>query len=255
MNPKEISAQYLSKRLNNIILFPQKEANKKNTLTDVNANRLAKFKNLHGGKRCFIVGGSPSLNNLDLAKLNGEHVFTVNRGYKLQQKGLKRSSYHLIGDMQLVYEDGIVTELSEEWADNYFFFGGIDLKSCFGNLVYFDYAIHTYDFFQTDITLPLNFSCTVVFTAMEIAAYMGFSQIILIGVDLDFVTNSGHAYSESQGEKQRQSELSIPNASKMAHDINFAASFLVSRGIDVKNASPVESSLPFMTKTTYESLF
>ncbi len=34
------------------------------------------------GRRCFIIGGGPSLNELDLNKLTGELVITINRGFE-----------------------------------------------------------------------------------------------------------------------------------------------------------------------------
>ncbi|MGO7544076.1 hypothetical protein ACC680_37060, partial [Rhizobium ruizarguesonis] len=36
---------------------------------------------LHAGQRCFILGNGPSVNDLDLSRLQGENVVTVSSGY------------------------------------------------------------------------------------------------------------------------------------------------------------------------------
>ncbi len=42
-------------------------------------------KDLHKGARCFLLGCGPSLNQVDLSKLRGEHVMGVNGTYLLEQ--------------------------------------------------------------------------------------------------------------------------------------------------------------------------
>ena len=71
---------------------------KKQHLTAANTDKVIALKNKYVGKRCFIVGSSPSLNLLDLTQLNNEYTFTVNRGYMLKEKGLKHSNFHVISD-------------------------------------------------------------------------------------------------------------------------------------------------------------
>lgn len=47
--------------------------------------RLKKLKNIHLGKRCFIIGNGPSLKAEDLSKLykNNEITFAFNRIYHI----------------------------------------------------------------------------------------------------------------------------------------------------------------------------
>jgi hypothetical protein len=43
--------------------------------------RLRTYKDIHRGKRCFIIGNGPSLNQLDLTLLKNEYTFGMNRIY------------------------------------------------------------------------------------------------------------------------------------------------------------------------------
>jgi hypothetical protein len=42
-------------------------------------DRNSLFKDKYKGKRCFVIGNGPSLNNVDLSKLNGEITIVMNR--------------------------------------------------------------------------------------------------------------------------------------------------------------------------------
>ena len=44
-------------------------------------NFLNKYKNIHKGERCFIIGNGPSLNKTDVSKLKNEYCFGMNRIY------------------------------------------------------------------------------------------------------------------------------------------------------------------------------
>src|SRR5210317_1185187 len=43
--------------------------------------KLAYFKDIHKGERCFIIGNGPSLNKTDVSKLKNEYTFGMNRIY------------------------------------------------------------------------------------------------------------------------------------------------------------------------------
>jgi hypothetical protein len=45
--------------------------------------RLTEFKDIHKGKRAFIIGNGPSLKHTDLGRLRNEYTFGMNRIYLL----------------------------------------------------------------------------------------------------------------------------------------------------------------------------
>ena len=63
---------------------------------------LSKFKDIHKGQRCFIIGTGPSLNKTNLSLLKDEICFGVNTLYKgLEKFGLK-CQYWAVGDDTII---------------------------------------------------------------------------------------------------------------------------------------------------------
>ena len=48
-----------------------------------NRSRLEVYRDLHRGKRCFVIGNGPSLKQTDLSLLKNEFTFGLNRIYLL----------------------------------------------------------------------------------------------------------------------------------------------------------------------------
>ncbi len=220
-----------------------------------NIAAIRKLKDKYKGKRCFIIGGSPSLNQLDLTKLNNEYTCTVGKGYKLVEKGLKHSTFHVFGDIFGYAES--CTELDANFSDTYFFRSAIDCVNVIETPIFFD----TYDRsvnpasngFQTDLCKPLYCGCTVIVYALQIMAYLGFKKIYLIGVDLDFKTKEAHAYTSTKEEENR-ARHSVYNQQRMYDGLKFGSNFLKTQKKQVINASAVKK-LPFLKEEIYENLF
>ncbi len=43
-----------------------------------------KYRNIHDGERCFIIGNGPSLKNVNLSKLCNEYTITVNQSPRME---------------------------------------------------------------------------------------------------------------------------------------------------------------------------
>lgn len=56
------------------------------------------LKNKYAGRRCFIIGAGPSINSVDLTKLNREYTFVMNEFEKNAQYYLLAPKFHLISD-------------------------------------------------------------------------------------------------------------------------------------------------------------
>ena len=107
--------------------------------------------------------------------------------------------------------------------------------------------------FQTNLCKPLYCGCTVIVYALQIMSYLGFKEIYLIGVDLDFKTKDAHAYVSTKEEENR-TRHSIYNQQKMYDALKFGSCFLKRRKQYVINASAVKK-LPFLQEVKYENLF
>ena len=150
----------------------------------VNA-RLRPLHNSCQGKRCFIIGNGPSLKNTDMRKLRGEYTFGMNRIYLMfPELGFETSFFVSINDLVIEQCAADIQKLSipkfiawhaHPWLqpdENMFFL----------------HTSYTGPKFATDITKRLWEGATVTYVALQVAYYLGFSEVILIGVDHSFAT-------------------------------------------------------------------
>ena len=67
-------------------------------------NSIKALKNIHYGKRCFIVGNGPSLKVEDLEKIQNEICFGTHRIYQIFDKTYWRPMYYCAQDYKLIQE-------------------------------------------------------------------------------------------------------------------------------------------------------
>lgn len=159
------------------------------------AERLSLFKNIHSGERCFIIGNGPSLNKTDLSKLKGEITFGVNGiFYKTREIGFV-PTYYVVEDNHVLKDN---KKAIEEYDVKYKFFPSMhrELIGPSENTFYFLYNRGFYEKkspnyriprFSADIADRVYGGQTVTYTNLQIAYYMGFSEVYLIGVDFSYV--------------------------------------------------------------------
>ncbi|MCZ2223453.1 MAG: DUF115 domain-containing protein [Chitinophagales bacterium] len=147
---------------------------------------LKKFYNIHEGQDCFIVGNGPSLNKTDLNKLKDYYVFGLNKIHLIFEKYPQfKLSYHVVVN-PLVIEQ-IYNELEQGIYNCHSFLSYSDSKK----IKFINPNIHkiltTNQWsFYTDITRPICDGYTVTYAAIQIAYYMGFQNVFLVGVDHNF---------------------------------------------------------------------
>ncbi|WP_158254908.1 MULTISPECIES: 6-hydroxymethylpterin diphosphokinase MptE-like protein [Sinorhizobium] len=218
----------------------------------------AKNKKLHGrfaGRQCVIVGSAPSVTDLPLERIQSDFIFLLNRTYLLAERfGVTPAA--LVMSDRLAYRDygkGINTDGFE-----YVFFAST-LRNAVErpNVYWFDLykEPNLYDgFVSTSITEPLFHGHTVAHCACQIAIALGFSEIVLIGIDLSFDPGKPHFYASSEREKRWATDVSQSKKSRMISSFAFLAN--VSKRLHVKiiNASPVDG-LPGVPRKTFTEIF
>ena len=143
--------------------------------------RLAELKDVHKGKRAIIIGNGPSLKQTDLTRLKNEFTFGLNRIY-LMFPELGFSTTYFVAVNDLVIEqcrDDISALLMPKflsWRSHRFFATG-PLPATF--------LYTTYDgpAFARNVRRRVWEGATVTYVALQLAYYMGFEQVILVGVD------------------------------------------------------------------------
>ena len=160
------------------------------------------FRNIHKGKRCFILGNGPSLSKEDLSKLKSEIVFVVNQASKISEYNKISPEYYFCVDQVFFSLDS--NDVNDKQTIDSF----ISLKSetcnpiCFIpakykeavkkyeidkllEVRYFVEALRMVDKRQkfVDYTKVVTSFGTVVQYAITMAVYMGFEKIYLLGCD------------------------------------------------------------------------
>jgi hypothetical protein len=155
--------------------------------------RLAELRDIHKGKRAFIIGNGPSLRETDLTKLKNEFAFGLNRIYLLFPE-LGFSTTYLVSINDLVIE-----QCAEEmtalallkffaWRSHRHFPARLPIAQ----LPIFLYTTYTGPRFTRDVRGRVWEGATVTNVALQLAFFMGFEKVILVGVDHNF-TSKGDA--------------------------------------------------------------
>jgi hypothetical protein len=147
--------------------------------------RLKKLHNIHQGERCFIMGNGPSLRNTDLSKLRNETTLGMNRIYlAFPEMGFETSYYLSVNDLvveqcaediQALKMPRFVSWRARRW-----------LKP--DPNLYFLNTTYTGAKFARHAGERLWESATVTYVALQVAFFLGFETVYLIGVDHNFET-------------------------------------------------------------------
>ena len=147
---------------------------------------LRKYYNIHSGEDCFIVGNGPSLNKMNLEKLNDYHVFGMNKIHLIFEKQDLKLSYHVTVN-ELVIEQ-IEKELNENvyGCPSFISYYASKEKKYKNPLIHKIFSRGPIWSFYSSLMGPISEGYTVTYVAMQIAYFMGFRNVYLVGVDHNF---------------------------------------------------------------------
>jgi len=158
------------------------------------SSKLKGLKDKFKGERCFIVGNGPSLNKLDLGKLKNEYSFAVNGiFYKTKENGY-RPTFYVVEDHSVMMDNQ--SEINDYDAEYKFF--PINYKRFITNrknTTFFRMNTGFYEKqspnfkiprFSTDCSKRLFCGQSVTMINLQLAYFMGFSEVYLIGMDFDY---------------------------------------------------------------------
>jgi len=138
------------------------------------------LRNSKRGHRCFIIGNGPSLNKMDLTLLKGE--FTIGSNYifmNYDKMGFLPTYLCIVNFLVAQQRAGDINAINGTTKIFPFF-----LRYCMNESPDTLFLNANPDFeFSTDITQWISWRSTVTFFAMQIAYYLGFDKVYLIGVD------------------------------------------------------------------------
>jgi FkbM family methyltransferase len=152
--------------------------------------RLAALRDRHGGQRVFVLGNGPSLRRVDLDALAGQVTIGVNGLFLAFPETRFRPTYYVVED-HLVAEDraaelnALPAGITRLFPINlaYTLDEGPDVN-------WFDHRPRPGYPDRFDVSLDAlartYAGCTVVFTCIQLAVFLGAREIVLLGVDLDY---------------------------------------------------------------------
>jgi hypothetical protein len=157
----------------------------------VDLHTLAKTQ---AGRRCFFLGNGPSLNRQDLSLLSSETVWAANRAYLLFDRISWRPSFYVIKDPKVIENSAdVMNPLMRSLPETIFFYpdwvqdvAKIEKNHnvCFYKEVDRTETSHSQFSFNADEGVVS--SSTVATIVLQLAVWMGFDLIILIGCDMSY---------------------------------------------------------------------
>lgn len=205
-------------------------------------NENKELENRHKGKRCFILGNGPSLNNIDFKKLSNEIVFTVNQlpEHPLFQE--LQSNYHVITDLQAFglryardkltpgftkYSLNLIKSLAQKGKPTLivpYQTKKILQRTGITEILKIKYICQYKEFIDgyqsSDLTKPVSNFPGVTLTAILCAIYMGIAEIYLLGCEQTAIIDVlecalgnkikyGHAYAEKEKDSMEETGYRI----------------------------------------------
>lgn len=164
----------------------------------VSRNELKMLKDSKKGRRCFIVGNGPSLKIEDLDKLVYEDTFAVNRIYKIFNQTQWRPTFYFSQDTRILDEiSGDIEKISRESEGiflNSYVYSKLKKNVRKQKNVYFFYINYSDPFpdlpnFSEEISEQFYEGFTVAYACIQMAVYMGYSEIYIIGTDHSYNMN------------------------------------------------------------------
>lgn len=146
-------------------------------------SNLYKYKNLHQDQRCVIIGNGPSLNKTNLKLLENEITFGLNKIYLLFPKLSFRPTYIVS------YIPDVIEQCLEEYLNLRIPLfvsqaGKKILRNRKHETCYF--GKHKQFVFSLNPAQEICVGHTVTYVTLQLAYYMGFKKVILIGMDHNF---------------------------------------------------------------------
>lgn len=257
-----------------------------------NVKQNIKYKNIHEGKRCFILGNGPSLKEQDLSPLKNEIVFVVNQASRNPQICELKPKYHFwvdpvffdldeldSADMEVLqtYKDlyrednrpiTFLPQQAYSFVKKYKLDEEIDIQ-------YFVSKVVSRKKYKEDFNFEKVVPCfgTVVQTCIAMSFYMGFDEIYLLGCDTTGIlsmisgamnyNDAQYSYTITENEKNRMHAMysdskflkeSIHCFADLLDSYEKLKDYALEQGIELYNCS-AKTILTTVPRKEFKSLF
>lgn len=155
--------------------------------------KIKSFASLHKGERCFIIGNGPSLNKIELNRLKDECTFGVNSIFLKSNEVIP--SYYVVEDYHVAHDNSeaisnfngpvkFIPRNYKHWIKS-------DKNTLYYNMntgYYQEFSPHyKIPRFSVDFSKRAYCGQSVTMICLQLAYYMGFQTVYLIGMDFNYV--------------------------------------------------------------------
>lgn len=210
-------------------------------------DRFAKIRSLKGmykGKRCFITCTGPSLTIEDLELLKNEYVFGMNSICLIHDKTDWKPDFYGIQDINVydkINETLLTTDNGQVFAPYYYKVN----RGTPEDWVYFhmsgDYHLYDryytgkfYSKFSDDCYATVYDGFSITYSIMQIAIYMGFDELYLLGADCNYLGNNQHFIETGHQVKDWDAQTV---GARLSASYNEAKKFADAHGIKIINVT------------------
>lgn len=162
-------------------------------LPSIHMNRLLSFRGKYHNKRCFIVGNGPSLSIEDLDRIKGEYSFGCNAIFGTFSHTQWRPDFYCTLDSMIISHlyDGLHGKALDWQCSKFSLINEMsnydkDHEFILCNAVDDIESIDQLPVFSSECDRYICTVGTVTYFMLQLAVYMGFGEIILLGIDFNF---------------------------------------------------------------------
>lgn len=228
-----------------------------------NRDRIAKMRDLHRGERCIILANGPSLAGMDLRPIKNEATIGMNRIYlNFERMGFSTSYYISINELVISQFWGEIAALGMTKFINW------NQRGIAGKQVHDTCFLRTKlsisDSFSIDLTKPISSGGTVTFAALQLAYFLGFTTVILVGLDHRFADHGTPNRIEVRKELDQNhfdpkyfppgTKWQLPDLHRSELAYRLARIAFETDGREISDAT-VNGACPVFHKADFQSLF
>lgn len=233
---------------------------------------LAKFERVHAGRRCFVVGNGPSLNQIDMGRLRDEITFGSNRIYLgFDRWGFAFNYWAVQDETQIRQSAGEYVERVPAKTVKFIptaFLHLFDLDR-FAPTCPVPLELHPVPYPQFSASKAIQYNgWTVTYLLLQLAVIMGCNPIILVGVDHSYNIGAKELVAPNRWKDQNSNThfdpgyaaptpdhlWNAPNYEFMDAAFACAAQWSARSGVKILNATP-GSKLEAFEKIEFGTLF
>lgn len=241
-------------------------------------SQLAALRNRHAGKRIFIIGNGPSLQDLDLSPLQNEITIGTNGIYKAFRDWGFTTDYLLFEDVEQTEIHGPTIKDLEGPLKIAALYNAHGIARPWHDLLFMNARLadeHYWDEmgvqFSPDFPNVVYLGSSIVYIALQFAYHLGASEIYLVGVDMDYgalsekfppgkleITAENYDLVQQAHFNPKYYQIGdvigVPNTDLQTRAMTVAREFLTAHDTGVFNATR-GGALEVFERVRYEDLF